>query len=210
MTVPLMVLAFLSLFGGLLNLPFHGFHNFTLWIEHTLGELVHEGKFHIDVALISTLIAVAAVAIGYWIYNARRYESFWNQPTAKRPDDPLRGVLGPVFAGMNNKWWVDELYQAVIIGPYTALARFLAEVVDWRFWHDWFHDTVIAGGYGLITRVTAARIDLGGIDKFFNGLGVLVGVVSGWLRRLQTGFIRNYALAVFVGVVVILSYLLLR
>ncbi len=210
MTTPLVVLAVLSMFGGLLNLPFHGFHTLTLWLEHTLGDLVHEGAFNLTVAAISTVLALAAVAVGYWLYNARRYESFWQQPAARRPDDPLHGFLGPVFTWMNRKWMIDELYQAVILGPYMRLAKFLADVVDWRFWHDWFHDTVLAGGYNLLARLLAVRIDLGGIDRLFNGLAGLMGRLSGQMRRLQTGFIRNYALAVFMGVVVILSYLLLR
>ena len=39
MTVPLMVLAFLSVVGGALNLPFEGFHNLGHWLEYTLGEV---------------------------------------------------------------------------------------------------------------------------------------------------------------------------
>ncbi|MFM8321816.1 MAG: NADH-quinone oxidoreductase subunit L [Chloroflexota bacterium] len=210
MTVPLIILALLSALGGLMNLPFHGFHNFTLWIEHTLGELVHEGEFNLLVAGVSTLLALGAVALGYWLYNPRRYAAFWDQPAAKRPDDPLRGMIGPLFEALNNKWWVDELYWAVILNPYIALSRFLADVIDWRFWHDWFHDTVIAGGYRLLTQLLALRVDLGGIDRVANGLASGMQWIAARLRGLQTGFIRNYALAVFLGVVAILSYLLLR
>jgi NADH-quinone oxidoreductase subunit L len=102
------------------------------------------------------------------------------------------------------------LYWTVILNPYIALSRFLADVIDWRFWHDWFHDKVIVGGFNLITRLLAVRIDLGGIDAFFNGLAKLVQRFAGLLRRVQTGYVRNYALMIFVGVVVILGYLLLR
>jgi hypothetical protein len=70
--------------------------------------------------------------------------------------DPLRGYLNGLFNGMEKKWWVDEIYQAIVVGPYVALAAFLADVIDWRFWHDWFHDKVIAGGYPGAERVMAA------------------------------------------------------
>jgi NADH-quinone oxidoreductase subunit L len=109
---------------------------------------------------------------------------------------------------MEHKWWVDELYWAVILNPYIALSRFLAEQVDWIFWHDWFHNTVIAGTFKWVTKVTAMQIDLGIIDGIANGLGSVTQRSAGSLRRLQTGFVRNYALAVFLGVVVILGYLI--
>jgi len=92
----------------------------------------------------------------------------------------------------------------------VALSRFLAEVVDWRFWHDWFHDTLLAGSFNLLTRLLAVRIDLGIIDAFANGLGRATQTFAASLRRIQTGYVRNYALAVFAGVVVILGYLILR
>jgi NADH-quinone oxidoreductase subunit L len=109
-----------------------------------------------------------------------------------------------------NKWWVDELYQAIIVRPYQALSRFLAEVVDWRFWHDWLHDTLIVGGYNRLAQLMARQIDLGGIDAAANGLAELTKNLSSALRRLQTGYVRNYALAIFLGMVVIIGYLILR
>jgi NADH-quinone oxidoreductase subunit L len=131
-------------------------------------------------------------------------------PPARRPDDPLRQVLGPVFTLWENKYWVDELYWTVILNPYVALARFLAEVVDWRFWHDWFHDTILWHGYNRLSGFLAGAFDLGVIDGIANGLaGATVGF-SGTLRRIQTGFVRNYALSVFLGVILLIGYLILR
>lgn len=209
-TVPLLILAVLSFFGGLINLPFKGFHNFAHWLEHTLGELAHAGEFLPVVALISTLVALGAIALGWWLYNPQRFAEFWSLPVARRPEDPLSAYIGPLFTLLKNKYWVDELYQTVILNPYVALARWLAEVVDWRFWHDWFHDTLIMGGYNLFTRLLSLRIDLGGIDAAFNGLAALVQRAALALRRVQSGYVRNYALSIFIGVVLILGYLVLR
>jgi len=214
MTVPLIILAGLSVLGGALNLP--GLHTFGHWLEHTIhlneggnAEAAAVSGFNLQVALISTLLALAAIGVAWWLYD-RRYKEMLLLPTAKRPDDPLRGMIGPVFTGMENKWWVDELYWAVILNPYIALSRFLADVIDWRFWHDWFHDIVIAGGYNLLSRLLSVRIDLGGIDAFANWLAAATQSLAASMRRIQTGYVRNYASSVFLGVVVILGYLILR
>ncbi len=203
MTVPLIILAGLSVLGGALNLP--GVHTFTVWLEHTF-EKVHVGEFHILVAALSTGLALLAIFFAWYLYS-RRFAEVQKLPTARRPDDVLRTIIGPVFTALNRKWWVDELYWAVIVNPYIALSRFMADVIDWRFWHDWFHDTVILGGYRLLTRVLAVQIDLGGIDRLANGLAAAIQGGAGQLRRVETGYVRNYALTFFLGLVVIVGYL---
>lgn len=206
MTVPLIVLAGLSLVGGALNLP--GLHTFTSWMEHTI-EHIHEGEFSIIVAALSTLLALTAIFIA-WILYGKRYQEMQKKPLSKRIDDPLRNILGPVFTAMENKWYVDELYWTVILNPYIALARFLGEVVDWRFWHDWFHDAVLTRCFDGLTYLMALRIDLGIIDGIANGLADTTKAISSYTRRIQTGYVRNYALSVLMGVVIILGYLIIR
>jgi NADH-quinone oxidoreductase subunit L len=213
-TLPLIVLAGLSVLGGALNLP--GVHTFGGWLEHTIqivqeshGEGHVAGGFNLIVAVVSSLLALLALFLSWVLYGRKAPESVRASETSQ-PDDPLRNLLGPVFIGMHNKWWVDELYWAIIVRPYQALARFLADVVDWRFWHDWFHDTLLVGGFNLFTRLLAVRIDLGIIDAIANGLGKAMQDFAGNLRRIQTGYVRNYALAVFAGAVVILGYIILR
>jgi NADH-quinone oxidoreductase subunit L len=207
MTVPLIILAMLSAFGGLLNIP--GSHIFTHWLEHTL-EHVHAGEFILWVALLSTGLALAAIFLGWLIYGSRYDEKYMAIPAAKRPDDPLRGIIGPLFEALNHKWWVDELYWTVILNPYIGLSKFLADQVDWRFWHDWVHDTVIVGAFNRLTWFLSLRVDLGVIDAIANGLGNAAKRSAVRLRRVQTGYVRNYALAVFLGVVIIIGYLILR
>ncbi|MBN2146465.1 MAG: NADH-quinone oxidoreductase subunit L [Anaerolineales bacterium] len=232
MTVPLMILAALSALGGILNLPY--LHTFKEWLGHTLGEVSHAaegaaeavegavetaahsatawydlGGLDLRVALISTILALVAIALAVWMYT-RRYQALQSLPVAQRPDDPLRGLLGPVFKVLENKYWVDEIYNAILLNRYVDLARFLAEKVDWDFWHDFFHDTIIAGGYRGLCWLFAKPIDLGIIDGIANGLAEGMQGLAAAMRRLQTGFVRNYALAVFVGVIVIIGYLVFR
>ena len=202
MTVPLMVLAFLSIVGGALNLPFEGFHNLGRWLEHTLGE-VEPLPLNLGVAGISTVLALLAIWFSWLIYG--------RNPLRRGEIDPLKKSLGPIFTGMENKWFVDELYQAIIVTPFVRISQFLADVIDWRFWHDWFHEKVIAGTYNWVSNVALNRYaDQQGIDAVANGLGVWTQNLSAALRKVQNGFVRSYALSVLLGDVFILGYLILK
>ena len=202
MTVPLMILAALSLLGGALNLPFEGFHNLTHWLGHTLGE-VEALDLNWGVAGISTVLALIAIGLSWLLYG--------RNPLRKGQPDPLKKPLGFLFTGMERKWFVDEGYWAVFVDRYVDISRFLADVVDWRFWHDWFHERVIAGTYNWLANIGLNRYaDQRGIDAIANGLGTLTKYFSAGLRRVQNGFVRSYALSVLLGVVIIVGYLLLK
>jgi len=201
-TVPLMALAALSLLGGVLNLPFEGFHNFGHWLEHTLGE-VEALPLDLGVAGISTLLALVAIFVSWLIYG--------RNPLKAGQPDPLKRPLGFLFTGMEHKWFVDEGYWAVFVDRYVDLSRFLADVVDWRFWHDWFHEKVIAGTYNWVSIIGLnLYADQRGIDALANGLGTVTKNLSASMRKVQNGFVRSYALSVLLGVVLILGYLLLK
>ncbi len=199
MMVPLGILAVLSVFGGLINFP--GIHPLTDWLEHTIEHL-HAAEFNLGVAALSTVLALLAILVSWMIYG--------RNPLQAGQEDPLRRILGPLFVAMERKWWVDELYWTLFLNPYIVLARFLADTIDWRFWHDWFHDVIIGAAYRGLASLLALRIDLGFIDAIANGLGDGTISLAGVLRRIQTGFVRNYALGVFIGVVLIMGYLILR
>ena len=154
MTVPLMILAVLSVLGGLLNLP--KIHTLTLWLEHTLEKVIHEGEFVLMVAALSTFLALLSILVGWRLYSPSRYETFLAEPVARRRDDPLRGIIGPIFEALNKKYWIDELYWTLFLNPYISLSHFLADTIDWRFWHNWFHDRVLVGGFNLLTRLLAS------------------------------------------------------
>ncbi|MBI2332893.1 MAG: hypothetical protein HYU84_12175 [Chloroflexi bacterium] len=202
MTVPLMVLAVLSVIGGALNLPFEGFHTLTHWLSYTLGEV--EGlPLNLMVAGISTALALLAIFISWLIYGRNTLHA--GQP------DPLKKPLGFIFTGMENKWFVDEGYGVLIIKPFKQLSQFLADVIDWKFWHDFVHDTVIAGTYNWLSMIVLDRYaDQKGIDTFFNSWGTFTQWLSGNVRRIQNGFVRSYALSVLLGVVLILGYLIFK
>jgi NADH-quinone oxidoreductase subunit L len=202
MTLPLVVLAVLSVAGGGLNLPFEGFHNLTHWLGHTLGEV--EGlPLNLQVAGISTVLALTAIFISWLLYG--------RNPLKAGQIDPLKKPLGLVFTGMENKWFVDEGYGVLIIKPFKAISQFLADVIDWRFWHDFMHDTVILGTYNWLSDIALNKYaDQKGIDAFANWLGDAIHSISATLRKIQNGFVRSYALSVMLGVVLILGYLIFK
>jgi NADH-quinone oxidoreductase subunit L len=211
-TVPLMVLAGLSVLGGALNLPY--IHTFGHWLEHTIELVEHEvhlaawlevswGGLNPFVALISTFAALLAIYISWLLYG--------RNPLKVGQPDPLKRLFGPVFTIFENKYWVDEAYWAVFVNRYGDVSRFLADVVDWRFWHDWFHEKVIAATYIWLSNTALNRYaDQRIIDAFANGLGEWTRRLSATTRKVQNGFVRSYALSVLLGVVFILGYLLFK
>jgi NADH-quinone oxidoreductase subunit L len=201
MTVPLMILAALSVLGGVLNIPAKGFHQFGHWLEHTLGVLEFP-PFSLAVAGVSTLLALTAIGLSWFLYQRK--------PLQTGDPDPLAKPLGLAFVGMENKWFIDEAYQFLIINPYKRLAEFLAQTIDWDFWHEWFHDSVIVRGFVGLARFLADPVDLGLIDRISYWLSDAIRASSESLRKLQNGFVRSYALSVLLGVVAILGYLLLK
>jgi NADH-quinone oxidoreductase subunit L len=209
-TIPLIILALLSITGGFINLPemteaMHGLpfvHAFGNWLEHTLGEATHAGEFELQVALISTGLALGAIALSWLLYG-------WKPLKAGAPD-PLRRILGPIFVGMNAKWWVDELYDRLVVRPFNRLSVFLADKIDWQIWHDGFHDSTLAAGFRWLARTLADPVDLGFVDRISTVLAEGTSGFSRLLGRVQSGFARSYALAVFLGVVAIMSYIIFR
>ena len=81
-----------------------------------------------------------------------------------------------------NKYYVDELYDAVIVQPIKRTSQMFL----WR------------------------GVDAGLIDGTVNAVGLVVRGWSAVLRRLQTGSVRAYAMSLFLGVVAILGYYLWR
>jgi len=118
--------------------------------------------------------------------------------------------LGPAFTLLENKYWIDELYGYIIIKPYQWLANFLGETFETKIWHDFIHDIVLVGGFHLQTRFLSGAFDLGFIDGITNFLGDGFKELGAQLRKIETGFVRNYALAIFIGVIIVIGYILLR
>ena len=186
MTVPLIVLAVLSVGGGFLGLPHVLGHS---WIhEWLVGHGEHLGpvadyfevfpaEAEISAGLewgllaLGALIAVGGVALAWVGLRFGR-----RGPDADRS---VRRALGWVYAGASRKWGWDAGYDATVVRP------------------------VVNG-----SRNALAPFDKDVVDGAVNGVGRLVRSFSGVVRGLQTGAVQSYALAVVLGVVVVVALLL--
>ncbi|HEV2360531.1 MAG TPA: NADH-quinone oxidoreductase subunit L [Acidimicrobiales bacterium] len=75
---------------------------------------------------------------------------------------------------------------------------------------DWSYDRVLARGSTALSAFSSAVIDNKVIDGAVNGVAALVRGTAGRLRRAQTGYVRNYALGIVAGLVVVMAFLITR
>jgi NADH-quinone oxidoreductase subunit L len=216
-TVPLMILAFFSLFVGFINIPsglanifsfgFYGTfggHALSDFLDFSIARGHPAPPFNPIVALTALAIGIGALVLARLLYGGGRAVNADNK-------DPLEVDANSrdIWRIANRRMYWDEIYNAVFIMPYTRASNFLANVVDWNFFHDYFHDTVIWKGFNSIGQLLSKPFDLGIIDGIVNGVGRVTQWFSGQLRRSQTGYVRIYAIALLVGVVAVVLLMLL-
>ena len=180
MTIPLIVLAVLSVFGGLLGVPHvigHALH-FPNLLEHWLepvfatgmSMLTAHGGDHTSTEVIlmtaSTVLAILGILLARRIY-ANGLE------TASGIAARFTGV----YQLLLNKYYVDEVYQMFIAGPILALSR----DAMWKI------------------------VDVIVIDGAVNGSARIVGASATALRKIQSGVAQNYALIMMAGIVVLVA-----
>ena len=222
MTRPLVVLAGLTVLGGLLNVPYlsaaaaerAGMHakGFWLALEQWVApsipalELAEEGVLHLPhtpisvsyaVAGLSMLLAVGGLALAYLIYRGR----------PKTYDEPDRLSRTPIW------WWsilpLNSLHMKILVPGFNRMAAWLAFKFDGEFWSDFLHDRVLRDTFVSFADFSSDVLDSQGVDGLVNGSATVVRRLSGLLRLTQTGYVRTYALAVFLGAVGLLVYFLL-
>ena len=125
MVIPVLVLAFLSVVGGLLVLPFRGVEVIAHFLEPAFEEAapIDPSSFLAGAALSLLAIAIALTGIAVGV-------SMYRRGLADPADDPIDrrlGVLGRVFG---NAYYVDSTIGRLVGGPITAFAAWVARVVD--------------------------------------------------------------------------------
>ena len=94
--------------------------------------------------------------------------------------DPAYHYTGDIWDGMAAAWYVDAGYERFVVVPFRTMSNFMARVFDPE-----------------------------GIDGLVVGVGRFLGWSATEMRRLQTGYVRNYALVFTVGAVLVLGFMLL-
>ena len=159
MTVPLIVLAVLSVIGGYFSVPH---------FLQAVFDQPHAAHVSFVVRYLPTLVGLAGIGLAYVLYVR----------------DPGRAErLGQQLAGLHtlllNKYYIDEIYQAVFVRPTLVASQWL-----WQVWD---------------TRV---------IDRVVNGTAQTADASGSALRLWQTGNVQNYALSFLAGAMLILGYYL--
>lgn len=195
MTVPLILLALLSIVGGYVGVPHvlggaNHIHEFLapvvgggapaptaqvpfFWVTEAWAAGSgggHSAALEIFLMALSVAIAFTGIGIAYFLY-------------LKNPHFPK--VLTERWKGLyrlvSNKYYVDELYQILFVNSVKGLGRGLWKGVD---------DFII--------------------DGTVNGLAYLIGWISSVMRRVQTGLVQHYAFSMVVGGVILAGYYILR
>jgi len=164
MTIPLIVLAILSAIAGFIGVPeviAHGWDKLGEFlgragvenVEHTT--VVSHSTEYMLMGL-TTVVAIVAILIAWSMY--RRYK------------EEHTGAFGRV---LENKWYVDEFYDAIIVRPLNKLGAFASNVLERSV-----------------------------IDGLVNGVGRLVNYGGRQMRWLQSGQVGNYVLLMVISMVI--------
>lgn len=190
MTSPLIILAVLSIFAGWIGWPGHNlFHHFVHF-----GETEAEG-FNLLVALMATSAAGLGILLGWAIFVKQAI-----------PSSAFRQKLPWAYNLLANKYYFDEIYWAILVTPLlwvtSMLARFDMKIVDG-----------IVNGVGYITlgiSIAWGWFDKWVIDGAVNLVGGIAKLGGRLLRFLQTGMEQDYSLFLFVGLLMIIGFYLMR
>lgn len=164
MTIPLIILAILSIIGGYINLPavlseHHALKDFLSSVVKNLDTPEMEHSTEWMLLGISTAVAIIFSIAGYTAY--------------RKPSFTANTGLSKV---LENKWYVDELYDAIIVRPLNSLSVIFDRVVEKM-----------------------------GIDGVVNGVGKTVRWGGDRVRLLQSGQVGFYIFVMVVGITLLFA-----
>jgi NADH-quinone oxidoreductase subunit L len=199
----------------------HGHHG----DHHGHGDKPHESPWVVTVPLL--LLAVPSVVIGFMTVQPMLFGEFFKDAiVVDAAKHPAMANLAEHFHGavkyaahafLTLPFWlavagVALSYYMYMVNPalpagIKARVMPLYTLLENKYYMDWFNENVLARGARGLGMVFWKGGDQGIIEKgFVNGSWKLVGAISSYVRRLQTGYIYHYALVMLLGVFAMLSY----
>lgn len=169
MTFPLITLAVLSVIGGWIGIP-EVFAAHAHSLEHFLAPIFAESAklaehHHLEASqeylMMGASTAAIIIVILFAVNSYKKYKASTTEESAG------------ISKVLENKWYIDELYDAVVVNPLHVLAGFFKNIIE-----------------------------KSGIDGLVNGVGKLVGYGSRQLRLVQSGQVGNYILIMVLAMVV--------
>ena len=201
MTVPLMILAALSLFFFYSFNPFGASSGWLYTLIERPASIVPEAlqpaayprfyeavsAVHTPVMILSILIAVAGLLFAFVVYE-------WKKISAEQ----LANSFGPLYRGAYNKWYFDEFYNTAFVNGTLALTAAM------RWFDDHIVDGIVNGSASvtnLISRISG-WIDDNIVDGLVNGTATVTGYAGKALKRLQTGSVQTYIVLVLFSFII--------
>lgn len=192
MTIPLMILAVLSLVGGYVGVPhlLGGDNAIEQFLAPVFGPAApsktalecdfiasawassggggHEASLELALMVTSVLIALIGIALAYLYY-------------VKNPSLPDRFTsrFAGLFRWVHNKYFVDELYDFVFVRGTLKAGAFLLKVAD-----GWIIEGAVNGTAALVKRMGAR------------------------MRKMETGYVQEYAFGIILGAIIVVGYLI--
>ena len=168
-TIPLVILAILAVVGGWIGIPevlMHGGHRLEAFLEPIFEKsnqiaVKHELSHATEYTLMAVSVGGALIALLF----------AWNKFSKYQKAEINETGIGKVIA---NKWYVDELYDKMIVQPLQSLATFFNQVIEKNI-----------------------------IDGLVNGVGKAVQYGSRQIRLLQSGLVGTYILLMVVGMLIL-------
>jgi NADH-quinone oxidoreductase subunit L len=170
MVVPLVVLAVASVLTGFLNVS-GGLHHFLEGgLAEEVAERMAEEKFHFGLAVLSVVVALGGFGVAWVVYGARLVSA-----------DVVRRAFGPVHRLIENKYYMDWLYEDVLVRR-VAIGG-------------------VSRGLDLFDRYV--------VDGTVNASAWVTGFAASRLRLAQAGQLQLYGAAIFIGIVLIVASILI-
>jgi NADH-quinone oxidoreductase subunit L len=204
MTVPLAILAFLSLVGGWIGWPssLGGVNQFDHFLAPVMKNVIPETgavemashEQFVEYLLMAASVAIAA--LGIWLAH-----SFY----VKNPQlhTKIAAYWPRLHSLLVHKYYVDEIYDALFVNRIkdlsTALGLFDAKVID----------GLGVDGAGWLARASSSISmwwDKWVVDGLVNFVGKFTRFLSQPIRMFQTGVFSSYALMILIGLVILLAY----
>jgi NADH-quinone oxidoreductase subunit L len=174
MTVPLIILAVLSVVGGFLNTP-HFLHlGNEQWLAHWFSAVIPLNEMHLEAStewslmIFTTSLAVAIIAVSYFIYGKKS-----NLPVADTAQTGFTSLVA-------HKFYVDEIYDFLFVRPVERMSKFFHYYID------------IQGVDGLVNGIGSGVQRLGATFRKLQNGNVeyyLIGMVAGVILLLLTLFV---------------------
>ncbi|MCS7205408.1 MAG: NADH-quinone oxidoreductase subunit L [Leptospiraceae bacterium] len=176
MYIPLIVLAFFSVIAGFLGVPHAlGGHNY---IEEFLSPVVVIKQGHhvpheweIPLMILSVLVAVVGILFAFYVF-------LWKEKVS----EAFVHRFPQIRYFLNNKYFVDEIYEALILKPIRGFANF----------------------------VSFRTVDMLIIDGFVNNVGNVIYSLGRFLKILHNGKVQTYVVLMYLGFVLLLYLLLIQ